>query len=235
MDNAILDVRDMQFGWPDRQLFTDLSFRLEPGSMTAIIGPNGAGKTTLIRLLMGQLQPDGGDIHWADDVRVGYVPQFRNLDDEYPLTIRSFVQLSQLSSRLPWHRRQEQAELDDVLDQTHLTRRADQRLGMASGGEKQKAYLAQALIGRPNFLILDEATASLDVATKAELMDLVAELNQTMNLTVVFITHDLQLAKDYTQQYLLLEREGAHLHPIADMDPEAMPEELRAVVETEDV
>lgn len=236
MTKPILSVEHMQFGWNDRQLFNDLNFALTPGSMTSVIGPNGVGKTTLIRLLMGQLKPDAGKINWRRDpeVAVGYVPQFRNLDDEYPLSIRAFVQLSQLNSLLPWHRAAEGKRLDEVLAQTHLTHLEQQRLGMASGGEKQKAYLAQALIARPNFLILDEATASLDVATKVELMDLVAEINQQVGLTVLFVTHDLQLAKDYTQQYLLLDRNGASLQPIANMDPERMPEELRTVVETED-
>jgi zinc/manganese transport system ATP-binding protein len=236
MTKAILSVEHMQFGWSDRQLFSDLNFELLPGTMTAVIGPNGVGKTTLIRLLMGQLQPAAGKIVWASEpaVKVGYVPQFRNLDDEYPLSIRSFVQLSQLGSMVPWHRAAEKKRLQEVLEQTHLTHLADQRLGMASGGEKQKAYLAQALIAHPNFLILDEATASLDVATKVELMNLVAEINQQTKLTVLFVTHDLQLAKDYTQQYLLLDGNGAQLQPIANMDPERMPAELRAVVETEE-
>ncbi len=230
----ILSVDHLQFGFHDRKLFENVNFELAPGSMTSVIGPNGVGKTTLIRLLMGQLQPTSGQIQWQDspEVRVGYVPQFRNLDDEYPLSIRSFVQLSQLGSLLPWHRAAEKQKLDDVLAATHLTHLQDRQLGMASGGEKQKAYLAQALIDDPNFLILDESTASLDVNIKVELMDLVRELNQKMNLTVLFVTHDLQLAKVYTNQFLLLDNGVGFLQPIANMEPNQMPEELRGVVET---
>ena len=98
---------------------------------------------------------------------------------------------------------------------------------MASGGEKQKAYLAQALLDEPNFLILDESTASLDVNTKHELMDLVQELNQTQKLTVLFVTHDLSLAKQYTNQYLLLTGDSYEMKPTAEMNLASMPEELR--------
>ncbi|WDF82538.1 ATP-binding cassette domain-containing protein [Lacticaseibacillus pabuli] len=234
MSEPILSVSKLNFGWNDRQLFKNLSFALQPGTMTSVIGPNGVGKTTLIRLLMGQLTPASGTISWQHGVKVGYVPQFRNLDDEYPLTIRAFVQLSQQRHLVPWHSAAEQKRLDEVLAATHLTHLQNQCLGMASGGEKQKAYLAQALIDNPSFLVLDEATASLDVATKVELMDLVKELNQKMNLTVLFITHDMDLAKQYTQQYLLIEKEGAALMPIDFMNPESMPKELRPTVETED-
>lgn len=78
-------------------------------------------------------------------------------------------------------------------------------LGMTSGGEKQRAYLAQALVNQPDLLILDEPTASLDVAVKHELIGLVRQLNQTNGLTVLFVTHDLPLAKEFTDQYLLLQ------------------------------
>lgn len=234
MSEPILAVDHLQFGFHDRQLFQNVNFELQPGSMTSVIGPNGVGKTTLIRLLMNQLQPTAGSINWRQDpaVQVGYVPQFRNLDDEYPLSIRSFVQLSQLGSIAPWHKAAEKKKLDAVLAATHLTHLQHRQLGMASGGEKQKAYLAQALIDDPNFLILDESTASLDVNIKVELMDLVKELNQTMNLTVFFVTHDLQLAKRYTDQFLLLDNKVGFLQPIANMEPNQMPEELRGVVET---
>lgn len=234
MSEPILAVDHLQFGFHDRKLFDNVNFELAPGSMTSVIGPNGVGKTTLIRLLMGQLQPTGGQINWRQDprVQVGYVPQFRNLDDEYPLSIRSFVQLSQLGSILPWHKAADQRKLDEVLAATHLTKLQDRQLGMASGGEKQKAYLAQALIDDPNFLILDESTASLDVNIKVELMDLVRELNQKMNLTVLFVTHDLQLAKTYTDQFLLIDNGVGFLQPIKNMEPNQMPEELRGIVET---
>lgn len=229
MSEPILTVNHLSFGFRDQQLYQDLSFQLNVGSMTSLVGPNGVGKTTLIRLLMAQLKPQAGTIRFRQQppVRLGYVPQFRNVDTEFPLSIRSFIQLRQLDHLFFWHTGKEKAALDAVIKATHLGKIADTRLGMASGGEKQKAYLAQALLDDPNFLILDESTASLDVNTKQELMDLVQELNQTRQLTVLFVTHDLSLAKKYTQQYLLLTGSSYEMKPTEQMDLKAMPEELR--------
>ncbi|WP_225049255.1 metal ABC transporter ATP-binding protein [Lacticaseibacillus kribbianus] len=229
----LITVSHMSFGFRDRTLYDDLSFELARGSMTSLIGANGVGKTTLIRLLMGQLAPTAGTIARASDLSLGYVPQFRNIDPEYPLTIRQFVQLNQRKRRLPWHTKAEKAALDAVIAQCDLSERQHQRLGAASGGEKQKAYLAQALLTQPNFLILDEATASLDVNTKTELMSLVRRLNRELGLTVLFVTHDLELAREFTGQYLLLTATGHELAPTATMDLAKMPRELTPVAEVQ--
>lgn len=229
MSEPLLTVEHLTFGFHDRPLYHDLSFTLAQGSLTSLIGPNGVGKTTLVRLIMGQLQPQAGHIRKMPGLQLGYVPQFRNVDAEYPLSIAAFIQLNQTAHFFPWHTSAEKNALRDVLAKTQLTKLADQQLGQASGGEKQKAYLAQALLTQPNFLILDESTASLDVNTKTELMSLVRDLNRQLGLTVLFITHDLTLARDFTDQYLLLSDEGGAMHPTSEMDPANMPPELQPV------
>lgn len=231
MTAPILTVEHLSFGFRDRELYRDLSFSLAAGSVTSLIGANGVGKTTLTKLIMGQLTPTRGRIIKAPDLRLGYVPQFRNIDPEYPLSLRSFVSLNQLQRHVPWHSQAEKQAVTTALKETGLLERQDQPLGMASGGEKQKAYLAQALLTHPNFLILDEATASLDVNTKTELMTLVGELNRRHGLTVLFVTHDLDLAKQFTQQYLLLTKAGYEMRPTSEMNEANMPKELRPTEE----
>ncbi|MDG2980836.1 metal ABC transporter ATP-binding protein [Latilactobacillus curvatus] len=218
----LVNAQHLGLAFSNRQVLKDLSFTIERGSMTSLIGPNGVGKTTLVRLLIGNLQPTEGQLVFNPDkqkLNIGYVPQFRNLEAEYPLSIRSFVSLNQLDSHLPWKSRKERQALDQILEQTHLTALQKTIVGNASGGEKQKAYLAQALISKPDLLILDESTASLDIETKEEVMALVAELNREHGLTVIFVTHDLELARKYTDQYLFLKRGQYEAGPMSQLDP----------------
>nr|WP_252902756.1 ATP-binding cassette domain-containing protein [Paucilactobacillus hokkaidonensis] len=90
-------------------------------------------------------------------------------------------------------------------------------MGQASGGEKQRAYLAQALIEHPNLLILDESTASLDVSMKYELLELVARLQKQQPLSVLFVTHDLPLAKQFADHFLLMEHNKYVTGPIDEL------------------
>lgn len=195
-----LQVVDLSMKFDDQEIFKKLNFSLETGSMTALLGPNGAGKTTLVRTLMGMLSPSHGYFELADNVKVGYVPQFRNIDQEYPLSIKSFIELNTPF----WKSQKVKDQVNHILQETHLKGLADIRMGEASGGQKQRAYLAQALLDQPNFIILDEATASLDPKAKEELMSLIAHLNHEHKMTVLFVTHDIPLAKRYMKDYLYL-------------------------------
>lgn len=195
-----LQVVDLSMKFDDQEIFKKLNFSLETGSMTALLGPNGAGKTTLVRTLMGMLSPSHGYFELADNVKVGYVPQFRNIDLEYPLSIKSFIELNTPF----WKSQKVKDQVNHILQETHLKGLADIRMGEASGGQKQRAYLAQALLDQPNFIILDEATASLDPKAKEELMSLIAHLNHEHKMTVLFVTHDIPLAKRYMKDYLYL-------------------------------
>ena len=212
----ILTVKDLGMRFEDKVIFKNLNFTLDKGSMTALLGANGTGKTTLIRILMGMLQPTTGSFKFAAGVKVGYVPQFRNLDADYPLSIRAFVELNTPLFKST----QVKARVNKILKETNLLDIQNTRMGEASGGQKQRAYLAQALLDKPDFIILDEATASLDPVAKEELMSLIKHLNEKHAMTVLFTTHDIPLAKKYMKDYLLFKDKGLVAGKIKDLTEE---------------
>lgn len=213
---AILTVDSLTTGYGDQPIVKDLTFDVNEGDFLVVIGDNGVGKTTLIRSLLGLLPIMSGTIDYADDLRIGYVPQFRNIDDEYPLSIRDFVALNLPQRPFPWITKKEHRAIERMLRLTNLTTIADRPLGLASGGEKQRAYLAQALLRNPKLLILDESTASLDNDMKYELLNVVARLQQS-GLSVIFVTHDWELATEYGNRFLRLTPNGASTGPINEL------------------
>lgn len=196
----VLKVKDLTMKFDSKVIFQNLNFELKKGSMTALLGPNGTGKTTLINILMKLLIPTSGTFEFAKGVKLGYVPQFRNIEADYPLSIRAFVSLNTPLIKTKKIKERVTSELKE----THLLSIQNTRMGEASGGQKQRAYLAQALLYKPNMIILDEATASLDPSAKEELMQLIKHLNEEHDITVLFVTHDVPLARKYMNNYLYL-------------------------------
>ena len=201
MENTALTVKNLSMQFEDKLVFKDVNFTLAKGSMTALLGANGTGKTTLIRILMGIIHPTSGKVTFSPDTKIGYVPQFRNLEADYPLSIKSFIELNTPLIKTT----KVKERVNHILEETNLVEIQNTRMGEASGGQKQRAYLAQALISSPNFIILDEATASLDPSAKEELMSLIKHLNEEHGITVLFTTHDIPLARKYMKDYLLFE------------------------------
>ncbi|KRM73947.1 metal ABC transporter ATP-binding protein [Secundilactobacillus collinoides] len=223
MADTILKLNDLSFSFPDKPVFSHLNYNLTTGTFLSIVGENGVGKTTLMRMVLQELKPTSGSVEFLPNrqaVNVGYVPQFRNIDMEYPLSIEDFVSLNQAGFKLPWRSREEKRRVRQILAETGLVDVCKRPLGEASGGEKQKAYLAQALLDEPNLLILDESTASLDPIAKNELLTLVKQINQEQKLTVIFITHDIPLARQYADSYLFLKPNHYESGLITDLTDE---------------
>ncbi|WP_288529683.1 metal ABC transporter ATP-binding protein [uncultured Secundilactobacillus sp.] len=223
MSEPIVQLDNVSFAFPDKTVIESLSYTLERGAFLSIVGENGVGKTTLMKMVLQELKPSNGRVRFLpnrNSVEIGYVPQFRNIDPEYPLSIRDFIGLNFAGFRTPWLTKKERQRVGELLTETKLTGVSDRPLGQASGGEKQKAYLAQALLDNPNLLILDESTASLDPVAKTELLDLVKSLNQRLGLTVIFVTHDIPLARRYSDQYLFLTPGTYEAGPISALSDE---------------
>ena len=208
----ILQVDHLDLRIPQRQLFKDLSFGIPQGALTCITGENGVGKTTLIKYLLRHINRESATvtINLTPD-QVQYVPQLRNIDDDYPLSVADFVALGFKHRLLPWNTPRMKQTVADLLHETNLTKIARQPLGKASGGEKQRAYLAQALCAEPQLLIMDEATANLDQESKHELLRLLKRIMPQRNLTVIFITHDPELITTYADYELHLANQTGHL------------------------
>ena len=211
--DSILTVTNLDLDIPKRRLFNHLSFELPAHKLTCITGENGVGKTTLVKHLLDDLARKNQN-HVSFQItreQVQYVPQLRNIDDEYPLSIYDFVALGFKKRILPWNSPKMKATLNQILAETNLTKIKYQPLGRASGGEKQRAYLAQALCANPELLILDEATASLDVVSKHELLKLLTNIMKKRGLTILFITHDPELIEQYADYELHLSNQTGHL------------------------
>ena len=200
----LITAHDLEVKFDSQVIFQNVDFQVQKGDFFCIVGPNGSGKTTLLRVILKEIVPTWGTIQCAlSKSQIGYVPQFRNLETDFPLDAAAFIELKLTQKWWPWLTAQEYDQVQAALRATHLDNKRTTRVGQMSGGEKQRVYLAQAIVNQPQLLILDEPTASLDVQAKYEVMDVVQELN-TQGTTVIFISHDPQLIKKYGTKTLQL-------------------------------
>lgn len=199
MSKKILQVEQLNVTIPGKVLIHQLSFDVYSGTLLCLTGDNGVGKTTLIKYL---LQAAKDTISFQKEIRfninfddIQLVPQFRDIDDEFPLSVKDFIVLNLTRQWVPWLIKSEHEQLQKIINLTNLNDIKNRALGRASGGEKQRVYLAQALMTHPKLLILDESTSNLDYESRIDLLKLVKKIIAQEQLTVIFITHDPELVQ----------------------------------------
>lgn len=196
MNDAMLVAADLALGYGAQRVLSGVSLEVRRGESWFLLGRNGAGKTSFLKAVLGLLPPQAGvlrlDPVLAARDRIGVVPQRCDLNPSLPTTVREFVSLGLVGVEAT---RPERAErLRWALAETDLTPRRDAQYWELSGGMRQRALVARALIRRPNLLILDEPTNGLDPATEGALLQLFAHLVERDHTTLLFITHDLGVA-----------------------------------------
>jgi ABC-type multidrug transport system ATPase subunit len=198
-DHLAVSVPDGRGGAEHKTLLGNVSFRIEPGEFVCVLGPSGAGKSTLVRAMLGDRPISAGSLlvgghdvcREADALRgvIGYVPQ-RDINPEALPVERALHYASAV--RLPSHATvaERQAAIDRVVAEVGLDRVRHEPIGTLSGGEMKRASLAAEMLAAPGLLVLDEATSSLDPATEARIMALLADRARA-GTTVVAVTHHL--------------------------------------------
>lgn len=188
-----------------RTIWQGADVQIAAGEMVAVLGPNGAGKSTLLRLLLGLLAPSAGTVQVLGRAprrgspAIGYVPQRRTLDPDLPVRGRDIVMLGldglrwgvPLPARFSAARRRRESLVDEAIASVDASAYAERPIGKLSGGEQQRLLLAQALVGKPQLLLLDEPLASLDLRSQVAISALVARLARERHMTVVMVTHDV--------------------------------------------
>lgn len=197
MSIVALDHATLHMG--GRAVLSDVSFNIEMGEFIGVLGPNGAGKTTLMRAILGLIAPGGGSVKVfgrtpeRGNPAIGYLPQLRTVLPDLRVRGRDFIASSLNGERwgLPSFSRNDHSMIEATLDSVSARDLAIRPLSDMSGGERQRLLLAQALIGQPKLLLLDEPLISLDARHQEVAIDVVRKVCRERKITVLFSAHEL--------------------------------------------
>jgi iron complex transport system ATP-binding protein len=233
-----LTLSGVEFGYGARPLFRGVDLALCDGEMTAVLGPNGSGKTTLVRLASGHLRPQAGSIRLGErdlatlNARerarsISVVPQETTLTFRY--TVDEVVMMGRAPHQglLGVESAADREQVDLALERTGAGELARRPFDELSGGERQRVVLARALAQQPRVLLLDEPTSFLDLKHRLLIYDLLTRLNEETGLTVLVVSHDINLVARHCRRLLLLQ-DGAVQADGAPVEV-LVPENIRAV------
>jgi zinc/manganese transport system ATP-binding protein len=208
-----------------RGVLVDTSFAVERGEFIGVLGPNGAGKTTLMRAVVGLIPPSAGAIRvfgrapQRGDAAIGYVPQARTVLPDLRVCGFDFIASSVHGERwgLAALSRADRKAIEETLARVGARELAERPLSAMSGGERQRLLLAQALLGEPRLLLLDEPLISLDYRYQEEIIDLVRRFTRDRSITVLFSAHELNQVIGALDRVLYLGNGHAALGSVAEV------------------
>jgi iron complex transport system ATP-binding protein len=212
-----IDVKNLNFFYGEMPVLKDLSFSVAKGDFFIIIGPNGSGKTTLMKVMAGIYTPKTGQLKILNRTLENYtrkdlaqtmafVPQMMPVD--FPFSVMEVVLMgrSPYMGMLGVEQEKDLKIAEQALAFTGVAHLAHRKLDQLSGGEQQRVFVARAICQEPDIILLDEPTASLDLAHQTRLMDLMEKLKNETGITVVMVSHDINLAAMYCDRLMLLNK-----------------------------
>ena len=192
---SLVEISNLDIRLGSNTVLHNVEMRVEPGEIITIVGPNGSGKTTLLKAIIGSIKPSVGWVKKSSGLRIGYVPQRLHIDATLPITVRRFLSL-------PY-------SVSDSVAQDALTTAGVKDLGMQqmtglSGGQFQRVLLARALLGRPQLLLLDEATQGLDQPGSAAFYRQIETVRQHLDCSVLMVSHELHVVMAASDRVICL-------------------------------
>ncbi|MDA7624629.1 ABC transporter ATP-binding protein [bacterium] len=217
--DPIVQVQEATFAYGRNVILESVEMQIYDSEFWCFIGPNGEGKTTLIKALLGALRPKRGIVQLRADfarrTRIGFVPQKCDLNPSVPTTIQSFV--VQGTAGLAVEESKLKLRVQKSLEVMGIQHIRNQSIWRVSGGQRQRAMVARALVRDPLLMIVDEPTAGLDLAASSGLLKTITKLNRQHRITVIFVTHDLQLAGRYASHLAVFKNRRVKCGPVEEV------------------
>lgn len=207
-----LRLEDVSVSYGSVEALQNISFDVMHNDFIGIIGPNGGGKSTLVKALLGQVPLKSGRIIKTQEKRIGYVPQFAEFDQTFPISVEEVVLSGLMNQKSFFFKKYAKKELDAaecLMKRLGILELREKQIGELSGGQLQKVLVARALISGPDILLLDEPTASLDVQVKKEIYSILKSLSD--EVTILIITHDIAEIFSYVKSVAYINK-TLHYH-----------------------
>jgi len=208
----IIRLQNIQVSYGDVPALEDVTLSIFQHDFLGIIGPNGGGKSTLLKVLLGLVKPDSGDVRIFGKPpeqtrgRIGYVSQRPSFDRDFPASVNDVVMMGRYSQAglFRHYNREDKAAAEKALTLVKMEGSRQKQIGQLSGGQQQRIFVARALAAEPELLLLDEPTASIDPTMQNEFYELLDELKR--NLTIIMVSHDIGAVSVYVDKIACLNR-----------------------------
>lgn len=203
---SILTINDLTYTYDKDKVLEGINLDIEENDFLAIIGPNGGGKSTLLKLILGINKIQSGKIQIYGEnpsknfSKIGYVPQNTNINTDFPIKVIEVVMMGHVGAKKPLfgYGKDEIACARGALAQVGMEKYENKKIGDLSGGQRQRVMIARALCAHPKLLLLDEPTASIDVAGQKDIYELLKQLNK--HITIVVVSHDISIILEYAHK-----------------------------------
>ena len=197
----MLSIKNLSYTYKNSpKALENINLTIKDDDFLAIIGPNGGGKSTLLKLILGLLKPQSGEISKSiKNDYIGYVPQNTNLNTDFPITALEIVLMGHIGNKkkLFGYSKEDISCALNSLDKVSMKEFANRKIGDLSGGQRQRVFIARALCANPKVMLLDEPTASIDVKGQKEIYELLRELNKS--ICIVVVSHDISVLLNYAK------------------------------------
>lgn len=205
----MITIKNLDFSYSGKPpyLLENINLDIKKGEYVSILGSNGSGKSTLIKIILGIIKPVNGIIS-MNSRKIGYVPQrLEGVNSQFPITVYEvlYTHLKALNLK-------DTKIIDECLKKVGIDNFKNRLIGSLSGGQQQKVYIARALMGTPDIVILDELSTSIDIKSQCEIYKLIKNLNRTTGVTILSIEHNLNAAIDNSTHIFQIENsKGSYL------------------------